>query len=615
MTTAIDFRSRNAACFSRSWATGVLLTLVCGSTLAMADAPASLDRIPANAAMAMSIRNMEQLAQRMSALSTLTGQDELEGNPLSDIQQLLGTPGLNKSGSAALIVMPGAHGKLPRGGADGEDAPESVAVALVPVSDYAAFVTALGAPGSDGIQTVMVDDEENFVRDAGGGYAVLGKTRDAVEAFKSEAGQSAAHMKAMGAQGRRTADIADILMIASIPAIQEQIKERGDAIKEQAEMMGQMGGADIGPAAAFGEIVMNTFARDGQVGVIGVGLGEKGVWLDIGAQFKEGSELASFFTDTGKSASLLSRVPAMTFLLAGAFDLSAPGIKTIIRNVNEMNAKTVAAGAKEAGEMLGGEAGADAVGAFANFASNVDQFDGGSFVVGASPGGLMGGLLINTTMFFQSKDPAKSLASAKEAMLKSNGQAVGGMTMKTTYVPAAAEISGVKVDKWTTEIQSDPDDPNAGSIAMMQAFMYGQGPIGGFSAAVDNGLVMTMSQNTPLITRALAAAKGEKGLTTDEQIKASQALLPEGRTFELFVGSKSVMDTVGGFLAMMGGAAEFEIPVNLPPIAMGGTTDGGGVSTRIYFPHDVLKTFAEVAKAMQPEGDGMDGGDGEAPTF
>ena len=251
----------------------------------------------------------------------------------------------------------------------------------------------------------------------------------------------------------------------------------------------------------------------------------------------------------------------------------------------------------------------------ANFASNMDKVDGASFVVGASPGGLMGGLLVNTTMFMQSSNPAGYLASVKETMLKSNGQNVGGMTMKSIWEPAATEVSGVKVDKWTTEIVTDPDDPNAGSIAMMQAFMYGQGPAGGFSAAVENGVVMTMSQNTPLMTQALAAAKGEKGLTTDEQIKASQALLPEGRTFEFFVGTKSVMDTVGGFLAMMGGAAEFDIPANLPPIAIGGTTDGGGVSTRIYLPHDVLKTFAEVAEAMQPEGDGMDGGDGEAPTF
>lgn len=613
---ATGFMSRNSARFMPARAAAVLLTLVCGSTVALADAPASLDRIPANAAMALSIRNMEQLTQRMAALSEMVGPEALEDNPLADIQQLLGTPGLNKTGSAALIVMPGADGKLPAGGmGDGAEGSEPEAVALVPVSDYAAFVKALGAPGTDGTQAITVDGEENFVRDAGGGYAVLGKARSVVEGFKSETGQAAAHMKAMGPQGKRTADLADVLMIASIPAMQDQLKEMGDSAKEQAEMMGQMGGADIGPAAAIGEIVMSTFSRDAQVGVIGIGLGEKGIWLDIGAQFKEGSELAKFFAETGKSGALLGRVPAMPFLFAGAVDLSAPGIKTIIRNANEMNAKAAAQAAKEAGDAMAGDAGAQAAGAMANFASNMDKVDGASFVVGASPGGLMGGLLVNTTMFMQSSNPAGYLASVKETMLKSNGQNVGGMTMKSIWEPAATEVSGVKVDKWTTEIVTDPDDPNAGSIAMMQAFMYGQGPAGGFSAAVENGVVMTMSQNTPLMTQALAAAKGEKGLTTDEQIKASQALLPEGRTFEFFVGTKSVMDTVGGFLAMMGGAAEFDIPANLPPIAIGGTTDGGGVSTRIYLPHDVLKTFAEVAEAMQPEGDGMDGGDGEAPTF
>jgi hypothetical protein len=582
-----------------------MLVLACGSASALADGPAALDRVPANAAVSITVRNIDQFTTRMTALTEQMGLPDADG-PLEDITKLLATPGLNKAGSAAMIVLPGADGKL----VDPEDGSDPAGVVLVPVSDYAAFVKALGATSSDGVQQVEVDGIENFVRDGGGGYAIVGRDRELVGAFKNEGGNAAAHMKLLGAGGRRTADAADILIIASISAIGEQLKGAGEGFAEQAAMMAQMaGGGGLGAQAEVGELVINTFARDGQVGIVGVGLGEKGVWLDIGAQFKEGSELAGFFSAAGKSGALLSRVPSMPFLFAGSMDLSAPGVKKIVKNLNEINAKAAAQAAKDAGEE------ALAIDPTASFTGDVDDTQGMSFVLGASPGGLMGGLLVNTVAFIESKNPAKYLASAKDNAAKVNGQTVGGVTMKSTYESGAVEISGVKVDKWTTETQTDPDDPNAGSIQMAQAMMFGQGPAGGFMAATENGVVMTLSQNTSLMTKALAAAKGENNAASDAALKEAQAVLPEGRTFEFFVGSKSLMDTVGGLMAMMGGGEEMNFPEKLSHIAIGGTTDGGGVSTRIYLPADVLKAIAEVTKGMAPPADGEDGDGGGEPTF
>src|SRR2546421_374199 len=50
--------------------------------------------------------------------------------------------------------------------------------------------------------------------------------------------------------------------------------------------------------------VAEAFVRDGQTGIVGIGLGDGGITLDFGAQFKEGSASAKLLSQPGKAANL-----------------------------------------------------------------------------------------------------------------------------------------------------------------------------------------------------------------------------------------------------------------------------------------------------------------------
>ena len=70
--------------------------------------------------------------------------------------------------------------------------------------------------------------------------------------------------------------------------------------------------------------------------------------------------------------------------------------------------------------------------------------------------------------------------------------------------------------------------------------------------------------------RALEAAKSGSGLTSDAGLKDVQSQLPADRSFEAQIGVKSIMETVIGFMGMMGGGpANFNVPQDLPPIGLG----------------------------------------------
>jgi hypothetical protein len=125
-------------------------------------------------------------------------------------------------------------------------------------------------------------------------------------------------------------------------------------------------------------------------------------------------------------------------------------------------------------------------------------------------------------------------------------------------------------------------------------------------APVESGVVMTMSKNTPLMTTAIEAAKSGKGLADDAQIKEVQSHLPSGRMFEMYLGTKSIMETINGFMGMFGGGAEIKVPAKVSPIGMAAGVEGGGVDFRIFVPTDVIETVAAAIKEAQQMDEGGD---------
>jgi hypothetical protein len=613
------------------------LALAAASGMSLADVPAAFDRIPEGFEGVIAVPSIEKFETQMeAALKSLPTQPGSVEQMQAQLDRLAGAPGVNRKGSIAAFVMPldaaaKAAKKTKDAAAEGQDE-DGFANAmkrqqdardynernfvLVPVTDYKAFVEGLQGDASQAVTEIQFTDAANqpaddamdasepekaFARDIGGGYALLGFTQDRVAAFKPVEGKLAAHTTFVGAVGQNIAKDALLLVVGNIAEMKDMISSGfSDLDKNPQVAMATMGaGEQAKKGLQTVELIANNFARDARVGIIGMGLDDKGVWIDLASQFNEGTELAGFFQDKGNVQPVLTRLPSQTFVAMIAMDTAGSGMKKLMSNI-----------AKQGGE--------DAAGMISAL-SAVDKVDGYGWMMGASPAGLMG-LFSSTSSFTMVKDPQAYLTEVKKSYEAMNGKTISGLTFKTTYTPAASTIEGIKVDSYTVTQTADPNNQEAQQALMMQGMMGGGGPSAGMYAPVEGGVVATYSKNNLLMKEAITTAGNAQGVASADEVKMLQAYLPADRTMEGYIGVKPVMEMALGAMMMFGMEMDVQLPEKISPVAFGATTNDGAFRARIFIPHDVLTALGQVGESMQQgmQQDMMPGAEeeeGQAPGF
>lgn len=363
--------------------TAAMVALVAGSQVALADLPAALDRVPADTKMVVTIRNMERLDQRITALSdALNIPMDIEGNPMMMAKGLLGTPGLNKSGSMSIVMV--ESGDQGMDAMDQGDEPQ--VVMIVPVSDYSAFVKAMGSKTTEGVSTLEFEGQEGFAKDIGGGFAALSPQRGLLDTFDGKTGNLKDQRSLLGKVNQQVANNADVMITMNMNGLRSQMKEGVTAMKDQAQMMagmmaGQAEAAPIDPEKMITAFTgfLDQFADQSQSVVFAMGFGESGVWMDMGAQFKEGTEMATAMATGGSSGKYIDRLPKQPFLFAMSVDGANPAIRGMIKNMAAMNKDN-----------------ADPASAYLAMAEDIDGY---AFQMGSSPGGIMGGVLANSSAY------------------------------------------------------------------------------------------------------------------------------------------------------------------------------------------------------------------------
>ncbi len=576
-------------CFS---AAGLMALVLAGSAVAQ---PAVFDRVPAGSALIVVTKDMQAAAERAKPLAALMGaQGELPGQELTAMaDKLLLQPGVKKDGSLVLI-MPTAPKQVEH--VEGEEVDEEgappVVLILVPVTDYKAFVTGLGGKG-EGVTEVEIEGQPVCIRDLGDGVALMGGPREAIEGYKGVTGQMAAHKARLGPAGRRIADSSDMVIVADAQAFKEQIEsgKTGMGLGGGMGGIGAMAGGMDGPGEAIANL-RKAIARDGQTAIMGMGGGEAGYTLDVAGVFKEGTESAKMFAKNGDSAALMSKLPAQSFYLAGAFDMSAEGVRSLMSGAG------------------GGGDEESVPSAFDALTSAMGKADGVAVVVGANKAGPMAGIFINTVAYISTKDSKGMLEAFRANGEKMKDTSLGGTKVKTDYKKDVAEASGVKFDAWSTTITPDPNDPNAFMAGMMMQTLFGQSRgFGQMAAAMEGGLVMTMSQNTPLMSSAIEAVKTGKGLGQDAGLAAVRAHLPPNRSMEMYLGTQAIMDAALPMAEDYLGE-EIAVPKNVPPVAMAGSMEEGSMSIRLFVPMGVIRAAESIMKAMKAAEDGLEPMDG-----
>lgn len=580
-------------------AAGLAVGLLPVATAAAA-VPGALAHVAAETPVYVAVPNLKALLDDVTAFNKAFGkllpeeaQQGMAG--LGFAQLLLAQPGVKADGSAAVVLY------LP---AEGPEAGPPDGVAILPVEDFEAFRTSpfiesQNPTFADGVLSVNMFGTVLTMRDLGD-YVAAGVNAERVRAYATQ-DQGAAHAAMLGAAGEAAASGNDLMLVANIPLLADQIRAAGGAIDQQAAMAAAMGaGEQIAPMVQAFKMVVENFARDGQAGILGLNIGASGVALDLASQFKPDSELAGFFADAGDSASLLGSVPEMPFLVAYSADMRSAGTRQLLNNAMAL-----------APQM--GEGGDKMQGTFAALMQNTDGIGG---VIGMSQAMGGAGLLANQVQFTRTTEPAAMQKAFRDLLTGLNGTAAQGVVYKTDYAAGAADVAGMKVDTYAVTTTLDENAPPAGfgamaDPAMVNQILYGvAGGPNGFVAATEGGVYTTSSKNSELLGKAIAAGKGQGRLDGAALLKSVAERLPAKRSAEAYISASNILNAVGPFAQMMGAMEKFEPVAELPPVGVAAAPGDGGVTFRLVVPGEVIAKIAELQ--AQAEGPAMEEG-GDAP--
>jgi len=555
---------------------GVMIAVASGMAIAwpaMAKPPASLDQVPSDIPILISVRDVGALIDKLDATAGAIGLEGQARMAPQMMNMMVSMPGVNRNGSMTLGVYPPE---------DGVGDPKVLVV--MPMSDYNEFASVMGGDAEAAVTTINIQGAELSARNLGGGYALISDRGELVSGFEAGAGRLAEQAARLGVNGGRVANDSDITIIADVQTLEPMLRQQMDAGRAQAQQQAQMiGGAD--GMLAMGEALQEAVLRDAQVGVMGLSVSDVGIALDFGVQFKEGSESSKYFAQRGTSDELVGRLPAVDYYAAWAMDLSAPGIRELGEMVRAATPQVP--GHDEEGIGMG---------------HLFRDSTGLSGVVGANPGLMMTGIMANTVVYARTENSEALVNELKQTLDAANGSTVGGVSYNTEFDSDAKNIGGVPVSAYAINMDVELSDGSGGGgfgpdPQMITQAMFGAAGKGprGYVAATEHGMVHTFSRSEAFMGKALDSAGGGAGLTSNQMMQRISPMLPEGRTMEGYLALDQVGRTVAPFMLMMGLADQVPNFDAMPPIAMGMTTDGGGVRARIILPNEVVKTVYGLA--------------------
>jgi hypothetical protein len=213
------------------------------------------------------------------------------------------------------------------------------------------------------------------------------------------------------------------------------------------------------------------------------------------------------------------------------------------------------------------------------------------------------------------KGDAKAIATAQKQILAGTGQLLGGIpaggggNMTFEQQPGGKTVGGVTLDTYSFNLQMDENNPQAAQAQQMMAFVYGPNGIGGTYGAIDpKTFVVVQGGTDKLIADTVASAKaGADPLSQLAAVQAVQKQLPSDRFFVEYVDLAQIVTSGVKYAQGFGLPVKMQLPQNLPPIGMSGSTQGSAIRFDVHVPTSLVQSL--VAAGMQTYMQ-MQGGDG-----
>lgn len=588
----------------------VMLTSLAGQARAQ-QLPDVLDQAAADSEIIFVVPNLAATSKKITQFVEALGFKDIQelANPLATLKKEIGIDkGLDENG-AMVITISGIVNAVQQG-------QEPAMAVLVPVSDYKAFVGNFQGKEENGLTVLTMPHGDSGFAKKVGNYCLMGPTAEVIANYKG-GGAKAALAKSAGMLGVKQLASNDISIYINMKALGAQLRPMLKEVYDEAKReLGNFDGG--GPEAKMMDLAkgvigvyfdtIDAMLRDGDAVVFGADMSTKGVGFTMNAQFREGSPLAKMFPGgMGDAASMMAKLPNNPYLMAMAFDMNGIDFQGMLdefskrfpqdnwlADIIKTATPTIPLTKKMASVYY----------APANAASLV--------------GGMSSVSVIETTNGAAYGKATKDYFAGMSKIKMDLGEVDGtklNFGFTTTFKenalsPEAAANVGAKVDEYVVKLDMPKElMEQIGDAGNMVNMMLRQT---GYIATVDKTVMMTTTVDTNLLKVGVEAMKQNNGLGATNLIKqVRENGLPANANYEAYinVGSLAALFNQFSALAQMFQAdipeiPQIEVPNNLPPLAMGGQVEAGGMSARFYVPMPVINWVKDIAMKFQAGEDG-----------
>lgn len=561
--------------------------------------PSIVAAFPAEVDTAIIVPNLAELSDQLANFESASGLGvgELQ-DALGMFQRELGLiNGLNRDGAMMVLLGGAAAG-------DGSQAGPPTGLMLLPVSDYAAMVGALGGDPAQPVSAITLPGgAEGFCKQLDD-YAVLGGSEAAVTAI--QAGDGPGTLTALvGTAGVTTITESQLSIIINTEAFEpdrlaDRMSQISAAVMQQADAMLAID-LDPEPWMSMLQALSKKAATGTTAMVLGMSFSDDGLTYTESAVLKEGSELAAAYTDTARPANtsaMLASLPDRPMLFAAAGDPKAVMLGMLI-------------------DSLGGVIGLDPEHALGEVREPMDAMLGNAtgcaFSLYAVPGG--GKVMthwFNSLTVLETADPVAQRAAVKQFITGLNGAALPMETGESIQLIALyrendREIEGVSVDTFTLRM-TVPQSAQTGPLTQAIALLAGGGFTGHVVAGPQHVIVTTVDDNnmTAEALRSLGRGTGIGNAGAIADLRHEH--LPANPIAQAYLSFGGVADSINPFLQLMGNTQAISVPNNLPPVGVALTREGTGVRSVMFVPAQTVKLL--VTESFDLSGEDEPGNQG-----
>ncbi len=570
-------------------AAGVLLVVSAGQAQV-------LNQVPSNAQLVVKVNNLRGVSDKIAAMAKDWGIDQMQPafqDPLGMLkQQMKIAKGLNEAGDMAFVVL-----NFPK-----DDAKDPTFLMLVPVSDYATFLSNYKGSKTDGAVTTLqfTDDPSPSYAAEWGKYAAVTNVRDVLN--NKPDGLKPTGLTAKQLESRDIVFYGNMASLRSslLPEIQSHREQWIAEVDKNLDEKPETKKYIPVTKAIVNKLIdcAESFLSDCDGAAFSLNFSNTGIGTTLLADFKPGSSWATSIAKIkGSSDPLVHGLPGAQYLVFAGWVQNADlvtqifntDVKPFIAQLNDL-----------------GEEGKTMVNYIDALYTQLRSITGGSAGMMAPANPAQGSLM--QAVGVTRGDAKQILESTKKAFETQQAFMLAVNPNSPTHqsiVPNAKTVDGVQFDEMKSDIPTDPNNADAAQVDEVVKFIYGPNGIQSFMGVVNDKTTLTvMGLDDATISKAIAAAKDDNAaLAKAAHVASVQKELPASRFMAVYIPLDNIARSAAAVAnARMGMQMNLQLPPNLPPIGLTGATDGDAIRFDTFTPSVLIKNL--ISAGMQAAGGG-----------